>query len=102
MNTEKTQTEQQLQIEIDENTAQGVYCNLAMIGHSETEFILDFIFIQPQSPGKAKVRARVITSPQHIKRLFAAIEDNIKKYEQKFGEIKVASQQPDKPVGFYH
>lgn len=103
MNGEKTpeQQGQQIQIEIDETTAQGVYCNLAMIGHSETEFILDFIFIQPQAP-KAKVRARVVTSPQHIKRLLAALDENIKKYEQKFGEIKSPQQETNRQIGFYH
>jgi len=95
------QTAQQIQIEIDEQTAQGVYCNLAMIGHSETEFIIDFIFVQPQAP-KAKVRSRVITSPAHIKRLLVALEENIKKYEQRFGEIKITQLPEEKKIGFYH
>lgn len=96
------QKKQEMQIEIDENTAQGVYVNLAMIGHSENEFVMDFIFMQPQGP-KSKVRSRVITSPGHAKRLLAALQDNIKKYEARFGEIK-AAQQPenDKKVGFYN
>jgi len=95
------QTTQQIQIEIDEQTAQGVYCNFAMIGHSETEFIIDFIFVQPQAP-KAKVRSRVITSPAHIKRLLIALEENIKKYEQHFGEIKITQLPEKKKIGFYH
>ncbi|OGS21333.1 MAG: hypothetical protein A2252_08820 [Elusimicrobia bacterium RIFOXYA2_FULL_39_19] len=92
----------QIQIEVDEQTSQGVYCNLAMIGHSETEFVFDFIFVQPQAP-KGKVRSRVITSPAHVKRLLMAINENIKKYEERFGEIKTV-QQPaeEKKVGFYH
>ncbi len=93
--------EVQIQIEIDDVTAQGVYSNLAIISHSPDEFIIDFIFIQPQVP-KAKVRARVITSPQHIKRFVAALQDNIKKYEEKFGEIKLEPKQETPKIGFAH
>jgi len=92
---------QEIQIEIDEQTSQGVYINLGMISHSETEFILDFIFVQPQLK-KAKVRSRIITSPSHAKRLMLAIQNNIKLYEEKFGEIKVAPIIEDKKIGFYH
>ncbi|MBN1621093.1 MAG: DUF3467 domain-containing protein [Endomicrobiales bacterium] len=92
----------EVKIEIDENTAQGVYVNLAMIGHSGDEFIIDFIFLQPQNP-KAKVRSRIITSPGHVKRLMAALKDNITKYEARFGEIKVTPRPEDnRKVGFYH
>ena len=77
---------QQLSIEIDDVTAQGLYCNLAFIAHSEQEFILDFIFLSPQQP-KAKVRSRVITSPKHATRFLAALADNLKKYEARFGAI---------------
>jgi hypothetical protein len=93
----------EVKIEVDDLTAQGVYCNLAMIGHSEDEFVFDFIFLQPQTQ-KAKVRSRIITSPGHAKRLLAALKDNITKYEAHFGEIKVATPQPDlaeKP-GYFH
>lgn len=93
--------EHQIQIEIDELTAQGVYSNLAIISHSQDEFILDFIFIQPQVP-KAKVRARIITSPGHIKRFLAALQDNIKKYEEKFGEIKTEPKHELPKIGFVH
>jgi len=88
------QEKKQLSIEIDEITAQGLYSNLAMITHSEQEFILDFLFLSPQQP-KAKVRARVITSPKHAKRLLAALIDNMKKYESRFGPI--AKDQPAPP-----
>ena len=94
--------EQQLQVEIDEATSRGVYANLALITHSETEFLLDFLFLQPQSP-KTKVHSRVISSPVHAKRLLWALKDNIEKYEARFGEIP-AGQNPGespKPVGFY-
>ena len=104
MNQQTALSQKQIQIEIDDQTAQGVYCNLAMIGHSETEIIVDFVFVQPQSSpsGKAKVRSRIITSPLHAKRLLLALEDNIKKYEQRFGEIKVSTIQEEKKIGFYH
>jgi hypothetical protein len=78
--------ELQLQIELDEQTAQGVYCNLALVNHTPAEFTLDFIYVQPQQP-KAKIRARVITSPQHMKRLALALQDNLKRYEAAFGAI---------------
>ncbi|MCX5778516.1 MAG: DUF3467 domain-containing protein [Elusimicrobia bacterium] len=92
----------EVQIEIDELVAQGAYANLAMISHSEGEFVLDFIFLQPQTP-KAKVRSRVITSPAHAKRIIAALQDNIAKYEARFGTIPAAAPVEDpKKVGFYH
>jgi len=86
----------QLQIELDEATAQGVYCNLAMVNHTPTEFTLDFIYVQPQQP-KAKVRSRVITSPQHMKRLLLALQDNVTRYEGMFGVIDLAKL-PEGPV----
>ena len=91
----------EIQIEIDDAAAQGIYTNLAMIGHSENEFIIDFIFLQPQAP-KAKVRSRIITSPGHAKRLLAALQDNISKYEARFGEIKMPVAEQDKKIGFYN
>ena len=77
----------EIKIEIDDQTSNGAYSNLAMISHTDSEFILDFIFVQPQY-GKAKVRSRVITSPAHAKRMLAALKDNIAKFEAQFGEIK--------------
>jgi hypothetical protein len=92
----------QIQIEIDEVVAQGIYVNLALISHSETEVILDFIFLQPQAP-KAKVRSRIVTSPSHAKKLMLALEDNIKKFEARFGKIEIAQPQANDPkIGFYH
>lgn len=97
-----SQNQNQIQIEIDESVAQGIYTNLALISHSETEFILDFIFLQPQVP-KAKVRSRIITSPSHAKKILAALEDNIKKYESRFGKIETTAQfETDNKIGFYH
>ncbi len=68
-------------------TASGIYANLAIVSHSETEFVVDFIFHSPQPP-KAKVRARILTNPIHMKRLLAALQDNVRKYEERFGVIR--------------
>jgi len=84
----------QLQVEVDESTAQGAYSNLALVAHNATEFVLDFIFVQPQQP-KAKVRARIISSPGHTKRFLRALAENVERYEQAFGEIKEVSVSPD-------
>ncbi len=77
---------QQLQIDLDEATAQGAYCNLVLINHSDAEFVLDFAFLQPASP-RARVRARILSSPRHTKRLLRALEANIARYEERFGKI---------------
>jgi hypothetical protein len=82
-----------LQIEIDENVARGVYTNLALITHSETEMLIDFLFLQP-SAAKTKVLARMITSPVHAKRLLAALQDNVAKYEARFGVIHAGESAP--------
>lgn len=91
-----------LQVEIDDTTARGVYTNLALITHSETEFLFDFIFLQPQAP-KTKVLTRVVSSPVHAKRLLWALKDNIEKYEARFGPIAAGENPGDAPnrVGFY-
>ena len=83
-----------IQVELDPVTAQGVYTNLAMVNHTETEFTLDFLFIQPQQP-KATVRARIISSPKHTKRLIEALKDNLAKYEKRFGTIEVSETDGD-------
>ncbi|MBI5242991.1 MAG: DUF3467 domain-containing protein [Elusimicrobia bacterium] len=88
MSEQKDQPNQgvQLQVDMDDATAQGAYANLAGVMHTETEFVLDFLFLQPNQP-KAKLRARVISSPMHTKRLLAALADNVRKYEDRFGVI---------------
>jgi hypothetical protein len=78
----------QLQIEIDPVTANGAFVNMAMVNHTETEFTLDLVYVQPQAP-KATVRARVITTPKHMKRLLHAIQENLAKYEGRFGRIEL-------------
>lgn len=83
----------QISVEIDDITAQGVYSNLAFITHSDQEFVVDFIFLSPQTP-KAKVRSRVILSPRHAKRLAAALADNVQKYEARHGAIPADGTPP--------
>ena len=77
----------QLDIELNDEVAQGTYSNLAVITHSSAEFVLDFVRIMPGVP-KAQVKSRIILTPEHAKRLLRALEDNIKKYEAVHGEIK--------------
>ena len=83
----------QIQLQIDESIAQGMYVNMAMLNHNETEFVIDFIYVQPQAP-KANVRARVINSPKHMKRLLLALQDNVAKYESQFGKIDISGPSP--------
>ncbi len=98
---EKNQQEVKLEIQLDDDVAQGAYVNLAVVNHNESEFVVDFIFVQPQAP-RAKVRSRVILSPQHAKRFVAALQDNISRYEQNLGEIAAATQKRGEPEGHYH
>ncbi|GAB2706040.1 DUF3467 domain-containing protein [Mucilaginibacter koreensis] len=95
----KEQNENQLDIELSEEIAEGIYSNLAIITHSNTEFVLDFIRIMPGVP-KAKVKSRVILTPEHAKRLLAALADNIEKYEAISGHIKVQNENPGFPMNF--
>ncbi len=77
----------QLNIELPEEIAEGIYSNLAIISHSNAEFVVDFIRMMPNVP-KAKVKARVILTPAHAKRLLKALADNINKFETQFGVIE--------------
>lgn len=79
--------QQQLQIEIKPEVAQGKYSNLAIVTHSPSEVVLDFAAFLPGTP-KAEVNSRIIMTPDHAKQLLFALQDNIQKYEQNFGEIK--------------
>ncbi len=81
------QQQNQLNIELSEEMADGIYSNLAIITHSNAEFIVDFINVMPGSP-KAKVKSRIVLTPQHAKRLMKALVDNVKKFEQVNGIIK--------------
>lgn len=99
--SEKKEQEVKIEIQVDEETAQGVYANLAVVNHSDAEFTLDFIFVQPQAP-RAKVRSRVVTSPKHVKRLLLALEENLKKYEDRFGTVDIGPPGAAPQAGNYH
>ncbi len=92
MADQKQQKQKQLNIDLPEEVAEGVFSNLAIISHSPTEFIVDFIRMVPNVP-KAKVKSRVILTPQHAKRLLRALTDNLNKYESQFGAISEPEQQ---------
>ncbi|MDR1120568.1 MAG: DUF3467 domain-containing protein [Dysgonamonadaceae bacterium] len=81
-----------IEVELADDVAQGVYSNLAIIAHSSSEFVLDFVRIVPNVP-KAKVKSRIILTPEHAKRLLSALTDNVNKYEKQFGPINVQGQQ---------
>lgn len=76
-----------MQIDVADDVAQGVYSNLVLINHNDNEFVLDFAYIPPASP-RARIRARVISSPRHVKRLLRALEHNVRRYEERFGRIE--------------
>lgn len=91
--------EQQLNIELSEEMADGVYANLAIINHSFAEFVIDFVNVMPNVP-KAKVKSRVIMTPQHAKRLMRALIDNVKRYEAANGAIKDQELPAGMPITF--
>ena len=80
--------ENQLQIELKEDIAEGTYANLAIIAHSTSEFVLDFVRMMP-GVNKAKVKSRIVMTPEHAKRLAMALQDNLMRYEAQFGEIRL-------------
>lgn len=84
---EENQKQDKLNIELSEEIAEGIYSNLAIISHSNSEFVLDFIKVMPGLP-KAKVKSRIMMTPQHAKRLMRALQDNIQKFESQFGQIQ--------------
>ena len=95
---ENQNKEEQLNIELDQEIAEGTYSNLAIINHSISEFIVDFINIMPGVP-KARVKSRIILTPQHAKRLAKALAENVRKFELANGEIK-DYEQPPIPMNF--
>ena len=95
MNNNNQQQGQQLQIEVNQDIARGVYSNFAIISHSHAEFILDLASTLPGTP-KAQVVSRVILAPEHAKRLAMALQENVMRYEQEFGKIQMA--QPQQPT----
>jgi len=98
MSDSKEQNEQQINIELDEANAEGTYSNLAIINHSPSEFVIDFVAIMPGTP-KAKVKSRIILTPEHAKRFQTALADNIRRYEESHGEID-SKEQPPIPLNF--
>lgn len=95
---ENQNKEGQLNIELDESVAEGTYSNLAIINHSASEFIVDFINVMPGIP-KAKVKSRIILTPEHAKRLNKALAENIKRFEKANGAIN-EPEQPPIPMNF--
>lgn len=98
---QQQQPQQQLNIELGEKEAEGIYANLAMIIHSPTEIIIDFARVMPRMP-KSKVQARIIMTPMHAKLFNNALTENIKKFENQFGEIKTygSFDKQSNPIGF--
>lgn len=101
MENEEVKNPQQLEIELSEEVAEGVYCNFAIITHSSSEFIVDFIRMLPGIP-KAKVKSRVVLTPEHAKRLLMALGENVSRYESQFGTINVEEPMhgPGIPLNF--
>ncbi len=95
MAKQQQQDENQLNVELTEEMAEGEYVNLAMIAHSQSEFVIDFIKMMPGIP-KAKVKSRVILTPDHVYRLMNALKENIQKYEEVYGAISEDQNQ----IGF--
>ena len=93
MNDNQNKQQNQLQIELPADVAQGRYANLAIISHGTSEFIIDFARMMPGLP-KAQVTNRVIMAPEHAKRLLAALQENIVRYEREFGPIKIPNKEP--------
>ena len=96
---EKKSQKNQINIELSESVAEGVYANLAMVAYSASEFVIDFIRLMPGLP-KAKVKSRVVITPEHAKRLQIVLEENLRKYEQSFGNIKSIEEGYGVPLSF--
>ena len=91
--SDQNQKQGQINIELTEEMAEGIYSNLAIINHSVSEFVVDFVSVMPSTP-KAKVKSRIILTPQHAKRLLKALADNISKFEAAHGEVKDYERAP--------
>ena len=87
-----------LQVEMDDAVAEGVYANLAVMSHSSSEFVIDFLRLMPGVP-KAKVKSRIVMTPEHAKRLLIAMQDNVRRYESQFGEIHLHDVRMVAPKG---
>lgn len=98
MAEEKKPKQGQINIELDAEVAQGTYSNLAIINHSQSEFVVDFVSIMPGVP-KSKVKSRIVLTPQHAKRFLKALNENVHRFEKQHGEIKDYNQPPI-PINF--
>jgi hypothetical protein len=96
---ENKNKQKQLNIELPEDIAEGTYSNLAIISHSNSEFIVDFVRMLPNVP-KAKVKSRIILTPTHAKRLLRALADNVNRYEAQFGTIAETDPNSFPPMNF--
>ncbi len=92
----KQPSKQQINIEVTDDVAQGIYSNLAIINHSVSEFVIDFVSIMPGVP-KAKVRSRIILTPQHAKKFLRALQENVRRFEATHGTIKEYNESPQGP-----
>lgn len=99
MADDKKTNNQQINIEVSEEVAEGIYSNLAIIAHTNAEFVIDFVRMLPNLP-KAKVKSRIILTPSHAKRLMRALADNISKYESQFGPIEEHHNPNMPPINF--
>lgn len=101
MENEKNMPQGQLNIELPEEVSEGTYSNLAIITHSHSEFVIDFISIMPGVP-KAKVKSRIVLTPEHAKRLLGALKDNVTRFEAQYGPIKQTDgiENPPFPMNF--
>ena len=96
---EEQNKEGQLNIELSEEVSEGIYSNLAIITHSNTEFVVDFIRVMPGVP-KARVKSRIVLTPEHAKRFMRAMEENIEKFEAINGRIKISDENSGFPMNF--
>ncbi|MDH3891334.1 MAG: DUF3467 domain-containing protein [candidate division Zixibacteria bacterium] len=93
--------QQQIKVELGDTEAEGIYSNMCMIMHSPTEIVLDYARVMPRSQ-KARVLARIIMTPMHAKMMLQTLDDNLKKFEKQFGEIKIhrGKEKSSNPIGF--
>ncbi len=94
---EQGKKEKPINIELSEEVAEGTYSNLAIISHSSSEFVIDFVRVMPIAP-KAIVKSRIILTPEHTKRLLAALQDNVTKFERQYGQVKTSDNEFNPPI----
>jgi hypothetical protein len=99
MEAKRPEQAPQINMEIGEKEAEGIYSNFVVISHSLSEFVLDFARVLPNTP-KSKVFARVVMTPPNVRALLNALEANIKKYEEQFGKIRTVGEGQSKEIGF--